>query len=120
MSRTISVDVTDRSSRCSEPVSWTRGAGAIRPRTGTVLATALAHANPSTSSRPTVSVSGAPPARARQVRRAAGQADLDPYQSVGQRLVEQPGDLEPAELQLVGDLDLGPSVDVVPPGHRGR
>ena len=49
-----------------------------------------------------------------------GMADLDPDQSGGQRLVEQPGDLEPADLQLVGDLDLGPSVDVVPPGHRRR
>ena len=38
---------------------------------------------------------------------AARMADLDTDQPSGQRLVQQPGDLEPADLELVGDLDLG-------------
>ena len=46
--------------------------------------------------------------------------DLDPHQTARARRLDQPGDLEPAELELLGDVDLGPAVDVVAPGDGGR
>ena len=48
----------------------------------------------------------------------AGMADLDPDQTLLPRRLQQPGHLEPAEPELVGDLDLGPAVDVVPARDR--
>jgi uncharacterized membrane protein (DUF2068 family) len=46
-------------------------------------------------------------------------SDVDPDQAAAARVLQQPGHLEPAELQLVGNLDLGLAVQVVPPGHGG-
>ena len=48
---------------------------------------------------------------------AARLADLDLDQALAVRGFQQAGDLEPAELELVTDLDLGPAVEVVPAGH---
>jgi hypothetical protein len=47
--------------------------------------------------------------------------DVDPDQAAAARALQQPGHLEPAELELVGDLDLGLAVQVVPASHaRGE
>jgi len=42
-------------------------------------------------------------------------ADLDAHQPTRASRVEQPGDLEAAQAELLGDLDLRPAVEVVAP-----
>ncbi len=48
----------------------------------------------------------------------AGVTDLDADQAARPGDVEQASDLETAELELLGDLDLGSTVQVVPTRHR--
>jgi hypothetical protein len=48
----------------------------------------------------------------------AGVPDLDAHQAGLTCLVEQAGDLEAAQPELLADLHLGQPVDVVPPSHR--
>src|ERR671931_52747 len=47
-----------------------------------------------------------------------GVADLDPYETGRPGDVQQPGHLEPTEVELLGDLDLGLAVHVVATCHR--
>jgi hypothetical protein len=47
-------------------------------------------------------------------------ADLDAHQPAVACGVEQPGDLEPAQPELVGDLDLRTAVEVIAAGDGGR
>jgi hypothetical protein len=42
-------------------------------------------------------------------------SDLDADEPAAARYVDQAGDLEPAQAELAGDLDLRPPVQVVPP-----
>jgi hypothetical protein len=44
--------------------------------------------------------------------------DLDVHQADLPAELQQPGDLEPVQPQLVGDLDLGLALDVVATGDR--
>src|SRR5687767_5007781 len=47
-------------------------------------------------------------------------ADLDAHEAALPGQVEQPGDLEPVEAELLGDLDLRAAVEVVATGDRRR
>ena len=53
------------------------------------------------------------------VEAAAGQPDLDADHPGLARGVEQPGHPEPADAELVGDVDLGHALQVVLPRHAG-
>ena len=46
-------------------------------------------------------------------------ADLDADQSTVSGRLEETGDLEPAQAELPGDLDLGALIEVVPARHQG-
>jgi hypothetical protein len=47
-------------------------------------------------------------------------ADLDAHEPAAARVVQQPGDLEAAERELLSDLDLGAPIEVVPACDGGR
>ena len=49
-----------------------------------------------------------------------GDADLDPYEITFERGLQDPGDLEAADAELLGDLDLGFALEVEAAGHGRR
>jgi hypothetical protein len=55
--------------------------------------------------------------RQARVKVSPGQADIDAHHPRVTRRVEQAGDPEPADAQLVGDVDLGDALEVELPGH---